>query len=93
MEIGTNNKDSLGVYTLVTPLATCRVGTLAWWGEPPFDKQMRLEVTNLQRGLSTATVCATSSVLLAWMSNVGQGSREAGVAASIDNQKGMNDSL
>ena len=43
-------------------------------GEPPSDHQMWLEVTNILRRLSTAAVRAASTVLLARVSQIGQGS-------------------
>ena len=60
------------MHTLVTLLARCRVRSLALHGEPPSDQQMGLEVTNIRRRLSTAAVCAASTVLLARLSQIGQ---------------------
>ena len=71
---GAYGEGSSGVHLLVTLLATCRVRTLALRGEPPSDQQMGLEVTNIRRRLSTAAVRAASTVLLARVSQVGQGS-------------------
>ena len=71
---GAYGEGSSGVHTLVTLLATCRVRTLALRGEPPSDQQMGLEVTNIRRRLSTAAVRAASTVLLARVSQIGQGS-------------------
>ena len=71
---GAYGEGSSGVHLLVTLLATCRVRTLALRGEPPSDQQMGLEVTHIRRRLSTAAVRAASTVLLARVSQVGQGS-------------------
>ena len=71
---GSYGEGSSGVHLLVTLLATCRVRTLAPRGEPPSNQQMGLEVTNIRRRLSTAAVRAASSVLLARVSKIGQGS-------------------
>ena len=59
-------------------LATCRVRTLALRGEPPSAQQMGLEVTAIRRRLSTAAVRAANTVLLARLSQVGEGSGLAG---------------
>ena len=71
---GSYGEGSSGVHLLVTLLATCRVRTLALRGEPPSDQQMGLEVTNIRRRLSTAAVRAASTVLLARVSQIGEGS-------------------
>ena len=73
---------SSGVHLLVTLLATCRVRTLALRGEPPSDQQMGLEVTNIRRRLSTAAVRVTSTVLLARVSQIREGSGQAGSGAA-----------
>ena len=65
---------STRVHTMVTLLATCRVRTLALRGEPPSPQQMGLEVTAIRRRLSTAAVRGANNVLLARMSQVGEGS-------------------
>ena len=59
---------------MVTLLVTCRVRTLTLRGEPPSDQQLGFEVTNIRRRLSTAAVRAASTVLLARVSQVDQGS-------------------
>ena len=71
---GAYGEGSTGVHTMVTLLATCRVRTLALRGEPPSAQQMGLEVTAMRRRLSTAAVRGANTVLLARMSQVGEGS-------------------
>ena len=71
---GAYGEASAGVHDLVTLLATCRVNTLALRGQPPSPQQMGLEVTAIRRRLSTAAVRAANTVLLARMSQVGEGS-------------------
>ena len=65
---------STDVHTLITLLATCRVRTLALRGEPPSAQQMGLEVTTIRRRLSTAAIKGANTVLLARLSQVGEGS-------------------
>ena len=74
---GSYGEGSPDVHSLVTLLATCRVRTLGIRGEPP-SSQMGLEVTAIRRRLSTAAVRASNSVLLARLSQVGEGSGLAG---------------
>ena len=71
---GTYGEASTDVHTLVTLLATCRVRTLALRGEQPSAQQMGLEVTAIRRRLSTAAIRAANTVLLARLSQVGEGS-------------------
>ena len=71
---GSLGEGSEGVHDLITLLAACRVRTLALRGEPPSPQQMGLEVTVIRRRLSTAAVRAANTVLLARMSQVGEGS-------------------
>ena len=47
---------------------------MALRGEPPSPQQMGLEVTAIRRRLSTAAVRGANTVLLARMSQVGEGS-------------------
>ena len=58
----------------MTLLATCRVRTLALRGEPLSAQQMGLEVSAIWHRLSTATVRAANTVLIARLSQVGEGS-------------------
>ena len=71
---GAYGEGSSDVQTLVTLLATCRMRTLALRGEPPSAQQMGLEVTAIRRRLSTAAVRAANTVLIARLSQVGEGS-------------------
>ena len=48
--------------------------TLALRGEPPSVQQMGLEVSAIRRRLSTAAVRAANTVLIARLSQVGEGS-------------------
>ena len=75
---GALGEGSSDVHTLVTLLATCRVRTLALRGEPPSSQQMGLEVTAMRRRLSTAAIRASNTVLVARLSQVGEGSGLAG---------------
>ena len=75
---GAMGEGSVDVHTLITLLATCRVRTLALRGEPPSAQQMGREVTAIRRRLSTAAVKAANTVLLARLSQVGEGSGLAG---------------
>ena len=71
---GAYGEGSAGVHDLVALLASCRVRTLALRGEPPSPRQMGLEVSNIRRRLSTAAIRAANTVLVARMSQVGEGS-------------------
>ena len=71
---GAYGEGSTGVHTLITLLAPCRVRTLALRGEPPSPQQLGLEVTAIRRRLSTAAVRGANTVLLARISQVGEGS-------------------
>ena len=75
---GCYGEGSPDVHTLVTLLATCRVRTLGLRGEPPSSQQLGQEVTTIRRRLSTAAVRAANAVLLARLSQVGEGSGLAG---------------
>ena len=74
---GAYGEGSSGVHDMVILLASCHVRTLAVQEEPPSPKQMGLEVSNIRRQLSTAAVGAANTILVARMSQVGEGSSQA----------------
>ena len=75
---GAYGEASDDVHKLVSILAQCRVRTMARRGEAPPAHQMGLEIAGIRRRLSTAAIRAANTVLIARMSQVGEGSGLAG---------------
>ena len=86
---GAFGEGSEDVHTLVAVLAESRVRTLALRGEPPAPNQLGLEVTLIRRRLSAAAIRAANGVLLARMSQVGEGSGMAGRRREVQRKEEM----